>query len=80
MRVFWGLNVVQQKIISVYKNDFCWNRGGSLFKKQFDNKNQFCTIKGEEIQIRATPTRKEVYVGTVIVSNSVSKEFGVTQT
>ncbi len=50
------------------------------FKKQFDIKNQFCKDKGKGIQSWATPTRKEVYVGTVIVSNSVSKEFGVKQT
>ena len=47
---------------------------------RFDIKNRFCKNKGKEIQTRATPTRKEVYVGTVIVSNSVSKEFGVKQT
>ena len=64
----------------VYKNDFHWNRGGSLFKKRFDIKNQFCTDKGKEIQSHATPTGKEVFVGTVIISNSVSKEFGVKQT
>ena len=46
----------------------------------YDIKNRFCTDKGEEIQSRTTPTRKEVYVGTVIVSNSVSKEFRVKQT
>ena len=47
---------------------------------QFDIKNRFCTDKGKGIQFCATPTRKEVYVGTVVVSNSVSKEFGVKQT
>ncbi len=61
----------------MYKNDFCWNRGGSLFKMQFDIKNRFCKNKGKEIQSRATPTGKEVFVGTVVVINSVSKEFGV---
>ncbi len=45
-----------------------------------DIKNRFCTDKGKEIQSRATPTRKKVNVCTVIVSNSVSKEFGVKQT
>ena len=44
-----------------------------------DIKNRFCTDKRKEIQSHTTPTRKEVYVGTVIVSNSVSKEFGVKQ-
>ena len=51
-----------------------------MFKKRFDIKNRFCTDKEEEIQSRATPTRKEIYVGTVVVSNSVRKEFGVKQT
>ena len=51
-----------------------------MLKKRFDIKNQFCTNKGKEIQSRTTPTRKEVYVGTVNVSNSVSKEVGVKQT
>ena len=62
------------------KNYFCWDRGGSLFKMQFDIKHRFCTDKGKEIQSRATPTEKEVFVGTVDVSNSVSKEFGVKET
>ncbi len=47
---------------------------------RFDIKNRFCTDKGKGIQSRATPTRKEVYVGTVVVSNYVRKEFGVKQT
>ncbi len=64
----------------MYINNFCWNRGGSLFKKRFDIKIRFCTDKGKEIQSRATPTRKKIYDGTVIVSNSVSKEFGVKET
>ena len=64
----------------MYVKRIFWNRGSSLFKKRFDIKNRFCTDKGKEIQSRATPTRKEVYVGTVNVSNSVSKEFGVKQT
>ena len=59
---------------------FCWNRGGSLFKMQFDIKNRFCMDKGKGIQSRATPTRMNAQDGTVIVSNSVSKEFGVKQT
>ena len=45
-----------------------------------DIKNRICTGKGKEIQSRATPTGKEVFVGTVVVSNSVSKEFGVKET
>ena len=51
-----------------------------IIQKAFDIKNWFCTDKGKEIQSRATPTRKELYAGTVVVSNSVSKEFGVKQT
>ena len=47
---------------------------------QFNIKNRFCTDKGKGTQSRTTPTRREVYVGTVVVSNSVSKEFGVKQT
>ena len=42
--------------------------------------NRFCTDKGNEIQSDATPTRKEVLVSTVVVSYSVSKEFGVKET
>jgi hypothetical protein len=45
-----------------------------------DIKNRFCTNKGKEIHSRATPTRKEIYVGTVVISNYVSKEFGVKET
>ncbi len=80
MRVFPGLKVVQYKKNYVYKNDFCWNRGGSLFKKQFDIKNRFCTNKGKGTQSRTTPTRTHAHDGTVVVSNSVNKEFGVKQT
>ena len=53
----------------MYKNDFCWNRGGSLFKKPFDIKNRFCTDKGKKIQSHATPTRKEVYVAQSLLVN-----------
>ncbi len=45
-----------------------------------DIKNWFCTDKGKEIQSRDTPTGKEAFVGTVVVSYSVSKEFGVKET
>ena len=51
-----------------------------IIKKRFDIKNQFCTDKGKEIQSCATPTRNEGYIGTVNVSNSVSKEIGVKAT
>ena len=78
--MFQALKVVQKKVIYVCKKDFYWNRVSSLFKKRFDTKNQFCTDKGKEIQSCATPTRNEVYVGTVIVRNSVSNEFGVKAT
>lgn len=43
---------------------------------RFDIKNQFCANKGKKIKSCATPTGKEVNDGTVLVSNSVSKEFG----
>ncbi len=51
-----------------------------MFKMLNDIKNRFCTDKGKEIQSRATPTGKEVLGSTVVVSNSVSKEFGVKET
>ena len=63
-----------------YFSTYRLTKGSSLFKKQFDIKNQFCTDKGKKIQSHATPTRKEIFVGTVVVSNSVSKEFGVKET
>ncbi len=61
----------------MYKNDFCWDRGGSLFKIRFDIKNWFCMDKGKGIPRFATPTRTPAHDWTVVVSNSVSKEFGV---
>ncbi len=45
-----------------------------------DIKNRFCTDKGKQIQPHATPTGKQVFVGSVVVSNSVSKEIGVKAT
>ena len=51
-----------------------------MFKKRFDIKNRFCTDKGKKIQSHTTPTGKQVFVGSVVVSNSVSKEFGVKET
>ena len=49
-------------------------------KSDLISKIDFVQTKEKKIQSRATPTGKRVFVGTVVVSNSVSKEFGVKQT
>ena len=46
---------------------------------RFVIKSQFCMDRGKGILSRATPTRMPARDGTIIVSNSVSKEFGVKQ-
>ena len=49
-------------------------------KSDLISKINFVQTKEKKIQSNATPTGKQVFVGSVVVSNSVSKEFGVKAT